>query len=190
MAARELTLRKTEGDTRLTLGVYRYDYDGYIYAETLDRFEDFRLIRYGQTDAVFTGVEAELHHDVNAWLSLEVFGDAVRGQLSNGDGNAPRIPASRLGARAEFLWDAWSGDIEYHHVFDQDDVAAFETETPGYEMVNLTVARDFSLGGVGAQAYLRGNNLLDEVALNHASFLSDIAPLRGRNFVLGVRATF
>ena len=57
-------------------------------------------------------------------------------------------------------------------------------------MVNATVAYDVTLGGVGAQVYLRGNNLLDELALNHASYLSEVAPLRGRNLVLGVRATF
>ncbi|MFC7377441.1 TonB-dependent receptor domain-containing protein [Brevundimonas sp. GCM10030266] len=188
--AAEVSLRRTRGDTTLTVGVYRYGYDGYIFADTLDQFEDFRLIRYSQADAVFTGVEGEVNHRFTPWLSAAVFGDYVRAKFDNGGGSVPRIPAARLGTRAEFLQGAWSGDVEYQHVFEQDDVAAYETTTPGYDMVNATVAYDFTVGPFGAQVYLRGNNLLDEVALNHASFLADVAPLRGRNLALGIRATF
>lgn len=188
--AAELSLRRTRGDTTLSASVYRYGYDGYIFADTLDAFESFRLIRYSQADAVFTGVEGEIKHRFTPWLTGEVFGDLVRAKFSNGGGAVPRIPAARLGARAEFLNGAWSGDVEYQRVFEQDRIAAFETATPGYDMVNATVAYDFTLGGVGTQVYLRGNNLLDELALNHASFLTNVAPLRGRNLALGVRAVF
>lgn len=188
--AAEVSLRRTVGDTTFSASAYRYGYDGYIYAETLDTFEDFRLIRYSQRDAVFTGVEGEIKHRFTPWFSGEVFGDYVRAKFEGGGGDVPRIPAARLGARAEFLHDAWSGDVEYQHVFEQDDIAAFERVTPGYNMLNATVAYDFTMGGVGAQVYVRGNNLLDELALNHASFLTNVAPLRGRNLALGVRAVF
>ncbi len=57
-------------------------------------------------------------------------------------------------------------------------------------MVNATVAYDFDVGRFGAQAYVRANNLFDELALNHASFLTNSAPLRGRNFVVGLRTVF
>lgn len=186
----EFGLRKTRGDTTFSASAYRYAYDGYIYADTLDQFEDFRLIRYTQGDATFTGLEGEIKHRFAPWLTGELFGDYVRGELEDGEGNVPRIPAARLGARGEFLWNAWSGDVEYYHVFEQDDVAAFETVTPGYEMVNATLAYDFTVGRFGAQAYVRGNNLFDELALNHASFLTNAAPLRGRNFVFGIRTVF
>lgn len=188
--AAEISLRRTAGDTTFSASAYRYGYDGYIYADTLDAFETFRLIRYSQADAEFTGVEGEIKHRFTPWFSGVVFGDYVRAKFDNAGGNVPRIPAARLGVRAEFLHDAWSGDVEYQRVFEQDDIAEFETTTPGYDMLNATVAYDFTVGGVGAQAYLRGNNLLDELALNHASYLADVAPLRGRNLVLGIRATF
>jgi iron complex outermembrane receptor protein len=38
--------------------------------------------------------------------------------------------------------------------------------------------------------FLRGSNLLDEDARQHASPLKDIAPLPGRSFHLGARAEF
>ena len=75
-------------------------------------------------------------------------------------------------------------------VFEQDRVASYETTTPGYNMVNATAAYDFDLGPTEAQIYVRGTNLLNELAFNHASFISDLAPLRGRNLVLGLRARF
>ncbi len=188
--AAELSLRRTEGDTTLTMSAFRYGYDGYIFADTLDAFEDFRLIRYSQADAVFTGFEGEISHRLTSWLTGEIFGDYVKAEFDDAGGNVPRIPAARLGARAEMAHGAWSGDLEYQRVFEQDRIADFETVTPGYDMVNATLAYDFSVGAAGAQVYLRGNNLLDEVALNHASYLADVAPLRGRNLALGLRVTF
>jgi iron complex outermembrane recepter protein len=188
--AAEVSLRRTAGPTTFSASAYRYQYDGYIYAETLDTFEDFRLIRYSQRDAVFTGFEGEIKHRFTPNLSAEVFGDYVQARFDDGGGAVPRIPAARLGVRAEYLHNAWSGDLEYQRVFEQDDIAAFESVTPGYDMLNATVAYDFTVDRVAAQVYLRGNNLLDELALNHTSFLAEAAPLRGRNLAVGVRMMF
>ncbi|WP_414756784.1 TonB-dependent receptor, partial [Anabaena sp. CCY 9910] len=38
----EAGIKKTQGQTTFGVSAYRYAYDGYIYADTLDRFEDFR----------------------------------------------------------------------------------------------------------------------------------------------------
>ena len=185
----EASLRKTQGPTTLSLGAYRYDYDGYIYANTLDQFEDIRLIRYDQADAEFTGFEGEVRHEFSDRFAASVFGDRVWAKLSSGE-RLPRIPAAHLGARGEFHEGPWSGDVEYVRVFEQDRIAGFESVTPGHHLVNATVAYDFDLGPTRAQIYLRGSNLLDETILNHASYLAETVPLRGRNFVLGVRARF
>jgi len=185
----DLGLKKTRGDTTFAISAYRYAYDGYIYADTLDQFEDFRLIQYTQADATFTGLEGEATHRFAPGLSATVFGDYVRAELDEG-GDLPRIPAGRLGARADLVQGPWSGSLEYVRVFEQDRIADYETSTPGYDMVNATLAHDFDLGPTQAQVYVRGTNLLDELALNHASFIGDLAPLRGRNLVLGLRARF
>ena len=188
--AAELTLRKTTGATRLSASAYRYNYDGYIHAQTLDRFEDFRLIRYTQSDAKFTGVEGEIEHRFTPWLSGSVFGDYTRATVEDADRNVPRIPAARLGARADIDHAGWAVHLEFVRVFDQDKIAQFETPTPGYNLANMTVSYDLPVSTLETQVFLRGSNLLDELALNHASFLTNSAPLRGRNFVLGVRAAF
>ena len=185
----ELGLRKTEGPTTFSASVYHYDYDGYIYAQTLDQHEDFRLIRYAQRDATFTGVEGSVTHAFTPYLSGTVFGDYVVARFDDGS-SLPRIPAARLGVRADVSYERWSGSLEYYRVFSQDRIADFETGTPGYDMVNASIAYDFDAGPFKSQLYVRGTNLLNETALNHTSFIKAQAPLRGRHIAFGLRAQF
>ncbi|MBB1596523.1 TonB-dependent receptor [Achromobacter sp. UMC46] len=186
----DLTLRKHSGDTTFSASVFHNRVKNYIYANTLDRYEDFRLIEYTQRDAEFTGVEGELRHQFTPVFSAAVFGDYVRGKLTGGDGNLPRIPAARAGVRGEVKWQQWSGGVEYARVFSQKDIASYEDSTPGYNQVNAVVAYRGRYGATGYEVYLRGTNLLNKLAYNHASFISSVAPLPGRSVLLGVRMTY
>ncbi len=187
----DLTFRKTAGNTTFTIGLYHQDFDNYIFANTLDQYEDFRLIRYVAADASFTGVDGEIRQQITPAVGLTVFGDYVRAKLHDDQGNLPRIPAGRLGARADGGWGPFHGDIEYYRVFEQDHIASFETRTPGYNMVNATLAWRTELGPfANAEIFMRGTNLTNELAFNHASFIKDSSPLRGRNVVFGVRTSF
>lgn len=186
----DLTLRKTAGATTFTIGAYHQDFDDYIYADTLDRFEDFRLVRYTGVDATFTGIDGEVRHRFTPNLAASVFGDYVRARIKDGGGNLPRIPAGRLGGRLDGDWGALSADVEYYRVFSQNRIADFETETPAYDMVNATIAYHVDFGPAKGEVFVRGTNLTNELAFNHASFIRDGSPLRGRNVVLGVRAGF
>src|SRR3546814_5147588 len=85
----DLTFRKTKGATTFTIGAYHQDFDDYIFANTLDQFEDFRLIRYTAADATFTGVDGEVRHDFGA-VGVSLFGDYVRAKLKGDLGNLPR----------------------------------------------------------------------------------------------------
>ena len=40
------------------------------------------------------------------------------------------------------------------------------------------------------ELYARGTNLLNQLAFAHTSFVKEQSPLRGRNFVLGMRHAF
>ncbi|MFC4254159.1 TonB-dependent receptor domain-containing protein [Croceibacterium xixiisoli] len=187
----DLTFRKTAGNTTFTVGAYHQEFDNYIFANTLDQFEDFRLIRYTAADATFTGVDGEIRQQITPDFGVTVFGDYVRAKLKDDLGNLPRIPAARLGARADGQWGPLHGDVEYYRVFEQGDIAEFETRTPGYNMVNATLAWRTDLGPVAnAELFVRGTNLTNELAFNHASFIKNASPLRGRNVVFGLRTNF
>jgi iron complex outermembrane receptor protein len=186
----DVTLRKSLGDTHFTLGAYHQDFSGYIFGETIDTFEDFRLIRYVARDATFTGVDAEIHHQISPNIGVAMFGDYVRAKLNDDAGDLPRIPAARLGTRGDVQVAGFALDAEYFRVFEQDRIAAFEARTPGYDMVNATISYKLPLGEQSTELYVRGSNLTDSLAFNHASFIKNASPLRGRNVVFGLRTVF
>lgn len=182
-----LTLRRSAGPVTFELGGYYNQADNYVFARTLDQFEDFRLIKYTQQDARFRGLEGEVSWQVTDRFAATVFGDVVRATLSAGGGDLPRIPAARLGTRLDARLGSVGTELEYFHVARQSDVASYETRTPGYDMVNFTVSY---AAGDRYSVYARGSNLLDELAWNHASFLANVVPLRGRSLDVGVTIAF
>ncbi len=186
----DLTLRRVLDPFTFAISFYRNEVDHYIFARTLDMYEDFRLIRYTQSDARFAGVDAQAGFRFTDGLRVTVYGDYIRGQLAREAENLPRIPAGRLGARVTHTWPQFTAELDYHHVFEQADIAAFETITPAYNMVNATIAYRLPNVRLNSQIYLRATNLLDEPALNHVSFVKNAAPLMGRNAVVGLRVEF
>ena len=188
----DLTLRKFEGDTTFSLSAFHNRVDNYIYARTLDNHEGFQLVEYAQRDATFTGLEGEIRQKLTPAISATVFGDYVRARFDEGEGsrNLPRIPASRIGVKFDGDWNHWHGMVEVYRVGKQDKLAEYETETAGYNMLNIGAHYSTRIGGVPTQFYARLNNLTDELAYSHTSFIKNAAPLTGRNLTAGIRVIF
>ena len=188
----DLTLRKLTGPTTFSVSVFHNRIDDYIHARTLDAHEDFQLIEYAQRDASFTGIEGAIRQQLDATFGLTLFGDYVRAKLEAGDGDRdlPRIPAHRVGLRLDAKWNAWRAEAEVYRVGSQDDVAEFERETPGYNMVNAGLSYNGRYKATPWQVYVKGNNLGNQLAYAHTSFIKNAAPLEGRNLSLGVRVSF
>ncbi|MCC2971421.1 TonB-dependent receptor domain-containing protein [Massilia sp. IC2-476] len=188
----DITLRKFEGDTTFSLSAFHNRVDNYIYAHTLDNHDGFQLVEYAQRDATFTGFEGELRHKFSKVVEGTLFGDLVRARFEGGEGsrNIPRIPAHRIGVRLNADWQAWHGMVELVRVGKQDRVAEFEGRTGGYNMLNLGTHYTTRIGGVPAQLYARINNLTNELAFSHTSFIKEAAPLPGRNITAGLRFVF
>ena len=188
----DVTLRKFEGATTYSLSAFHNRVDNYIYARTLDNHEGFQLVDYAQRDAVFTGLEGELRHKISTSVEATLFGDYVRARFDAGQGsrNLPRIPAHRIGVRLNAHWQAWHGMVELTRVGKQDKVAEFESASGGYNLLNLGTHYTTRIGGVPAQLYARVNNLTNELAFSHTSFIKTAAPLPGRNLTAGLRLIF
>lgn len=188
----ELTLRKFAGRTTFTFGLFRNQVSDFIYAADSghDVGGGYREIEYRQQDAVLTGAEGSVTYALTDATDITLFGDHVRGKL-NGDGDLPRIPADRLGVRVnQAFTPAVSGELEFYRVQRQDDIADYETETSGYNMLGAGLSYRGSLNDTRYQLFLKGNNLLDENARNHSSFIKDDVLLPGRNFTVGMRLSF
>lgn len=186
----DLTLRKHAGRAQFIVSVFHSQVKDYIYGRTLDQEGSFRLIDYAQQDARFNGLEASASYRFTPSITATVFGDYVRARFTNGE-NLPRIPAGRVGFRLQTQLDShWGLNAETYRVFVQNDSADFESDTPGYTMLNLALTYDNTVNGVDYTMYVKANNLTNALAYNHASYVSRSAPLPGRQIMLGVQANF
>ncbi|MEG3166010.1 TonB-dependent receptor [Sphingomonas sp. PB2P19] len=152
------------------------------------RVVDLPCFQSQQADARYYGFEANASlrlAQVGGYvINADALGDYVRANIVD-EGPVPRIPPMRVLGGIEAQGDRANARLEVEHVFDQNRVTAFETETNGYTMVNATIG--FSPFGKDSKTslLLSANNIFDVVARRHASFLKDFAPLAGRD----IRAT-
>ncbi len=188
----EVTLRKFACRTTFNLSLFRNEVDDFIHAADTgnDIGSGYREIEYRQQDAVLTGAEGEVRFQASDATAFSLFGDHVRGKLRNG-GDLPRIPADRLGVRVDRSFTpALNGQLEFYRVQRQDELAAYESETAGYNMLGASLGYSGSLQQTDYLVYLKASNLLDEKARQHTSFIKDEVLLPGRNLTAGVRLTF
>ncbi len=198
-AVEQETAYSVEGAAHMERG--RFSGDLHLYAVRYEGFIDFRptgevrddlpVFQYVQTDAEFTGAEAEASYRLweegrREWRLEGVF-DIVRADTDLGA--PPRIPPYSATARLVYEDAALEGRLEVRTVGEQDRVAAFELPTDGYTLVNLFGSwKPPAVNGVTLFAEAR--NLTNEEAREHASFLKDVAPLPGRNLRLGLAYRF
>lgn len=189
----DLGLHKTQGRVTFDLSLFQNRINDYIHgADTGERpGSDYRVIEYRQQNALFRGAEAQASYHFSNGLTAGVFGDHVRGKLRNGKGNLARIPAERLGVRAEYgFTDQLDGSFSFYRVMRQTQIADYESKTSGYNMLNASLAYNGQYNGTGYTLYLRGDNLLNIKAREHTSFIKDQVQLPGRNLTLGLKLSF
>jgi iron complex outermembrane receptor protein len=191
----ELGWRHDDGRFSAAVAGFYTRFDDYIYLLPTGGVEDgLPVFQWTQADAEFMGLEAEFGATVanigRGEFDVRVFGDVVSGELTEG-GNLPQISPARLGARLEYHDNRFAIGLDSTYVFEQDQVAEFETTTDGYTMLNADFSWAVAVGGnVELDLFVRANNLLDQEARRHVSFVKDVAPLPGRGFSFGVRGLF
>jgi iron complex outermembrane receptor protein len=175
----DLTLTKHRGPTRYQVSTFQQTVDDYVYADLLDIDEErnHRFLLYSTANVRFTGVEGEISHQVTPTSRAAVFGDYVRAKLLDRPGNLPRIPPARLGTRYDWNSGPWTAGAEFYRTLAQNKVGAYESPTPGYNMLNATVSFQFDHGHLHPlEVYLRGTNLTDQLAYEHSSFVKEQSP--------------
>lgn len=148
------------------------------------READLPCFQYQQADARYYGFEADLSATLFQFgttrINGDVLGDYVHANIVD-LGPVPRIPPARVLGGLEAQGDRFTLRGEVEHLFDQRRIAAFETETKDYTIVNASL----SLSPFGRDSkttlLLSANNLFDVNVRRHASFLKDFAPLAGRD---------
>ncbi|BET67514.1 TonB-dependent receptor [Opitutales bacterium ASA1] len=191
----DLNLRRRTGAVTGSLSLFHTDYDRYIYAEETGEEEDgLDVYRFVARDARFHGGELEvvwhLHETPAHTYDITFFGDVVRATNRTDGTDLPRIPAARVGAAFDYHGERWALGFDVRHSFDQERTAPGESPSSGYTLVGAHVGWNLPLESSVLSLYLRAHNLFDEEARPHTSYLKDLAPLSGRNIVLGARLAF
>ena len=155
-----------------------------------DELDGLPCFQYQQGDARYYGFEADasvrLARIGSYTINADLLGDYVHANIVD-VGPVPRIPPARVLGGLEAQGDRLGGRIEAEHVFAQNRLAAFETRTPGYTMVNASASiRPFGQDSK-TSLLLSANNIFDVVARRHSSFLKDFAPLAGRDIRVTLR---
>lgn len=148
---------------------------------------------YLTVPAKFRGVEAEGRFRVlerSGNLDLLVNAGYVRAEDRSIGQPLPRIAPLRYGIGLDYRRDRLGARVDATVYADQDCVSANELATDGYTMLNVAVTYRIPVQGIRLEAFLRGVNLLNEEARNHASILKDVAPLGRRSGQLGIRGQF
>ncbi|MCY0966100.1 TonB-dependent receptor [Parathalassolituus penaei] len=200
----DLALRRTEGDWQGSVAVYQNRVRDFTYQSALQdngswvTVDEFQAYRYEQADARLTGAEAQLSwQQTEAW-QWQWMADRVRGKFVEG-GYLPRMPADRVGMGLNYEDDFLNGFVQGYRVLKQDRLASWgssadgelqETSTDGYWLLNAGVGYYLVRPEAEYQLSLRANNLLNEVIRYHTSFVKDTVPQPGRNFTLGLSASF
>ncbi|WP_116811878.1 TonB-dependent receptor [Steroidobacter cummioxidans] len=190
----DLSLRHTGDGINWTLSAFYNDYSNYIYASpTGDIEDDLPVFVYLQNGAKFHGFEAELNvpliDDGKRHLGLRLASDYVRAKLDNGE-SLPQIPPLRFGAGLHYDRDEWHVGAQAFYYAKQDKIAEHELPTDSFILAEVDASYRFPVGSTSVFLFVRGTNLLDEDARQHASPLKDIAPLPGRSLHIGARAEF
>lgn len=197
----EATLHAHTGRFSLDASAYYSWFDNYIYesqvatdvcaaaAAPSGREVDLPCFQYRQADARYYGFEVDASLGLGSIggyaINVDALGDYVRATVVDG-GPVPRIPPLRVLGGVEAQGDRATLRLEAEHVFEQDRVAAFETPTDDYTVVNASLALR-PWGDRRTTLLLAANNLFDVEARRHASVLKDFAPLAGRDLRVTLR---
>lgn len=197
----EIGLRRAIGPFRFDATAYYARYSGFIYKQLTgltcdDSFAscgsgggtELRQLAFAQQNATFHGAEIRAQFDIGeiagGTFGIEGQYDFVHARFADGT-HVPRIPPHRLGGGLTWRSDTWFARVTLLHAFAQTRIAAEETATPGYNLLNAELSYRMAMrAGSGVRSVtfgLVGTNLLDETIRNHVSFRKDEVVMPGRS---------
>lgn len=199
----ELGLKRARGATRFEASVYYSRYQNFIFknftgvrcnesfASCGTSGASYDQIIYSQRDARFVGGEIQIEHDVarvwNGVFGVEAQYDIVHATFADG-GFVPKIPPQRLGGGVYYRDANWTARVNLLHALAQTNLGAFETPTPGFNLLNAEISRTTMVPNgdwpVTLTVGLKGENLLDADIRFHQSYKKDEVLQPGRNIRL------
>ncbi len=198
----DLALEWRDGPDRLRAGAFASRYANYIALlptgepEVEDEGELFPVYAFRGVKARLWGLEFEAERRVvdgpQGRLDLDATLDLVRATNRSSGEALPRIAPARLTLGARWQHQGWTLRGELRRAAPQKRVPADDPRTDGHTLVNLSASKSLTFGGLDALAYLRIDNLTDELAYNAAAIATVrvLSPQPGRSVFAGLRVAF
>ena len=201
----DLALQWKSGSDHLRVGAYTARFSRFIALEASGAdigmpgadggIETFPEFAFRSVRARLHGVEIEgKRRLITSPWSLDLSGKLDLTRATNADtGEAlPRIAPMRVTLGLDAATGPWGGRVEVEHAARQNRVAATDTETAGYSIVNASLTRKFMFGSSNALWFVKVTNIGDRLAYNAATVetIRGLVPLPGRAIKTGVRFTF
>lgn len=189
----EITYKTVSDRNTFTGSVYSQVFKDYISLNPTGNTSPggFAEFAYEQVDALFYGVDFDNRNEIvkaeKGSLFLVNKFDWVRAKDTDSGKNLPRISPPRFSAGLEYQTGKWTLDGEVQYVAHQTKTAPTETKTDDYTLTNLGYTYHFVGETRSLDLFARVRNIFDVEARNHVSTLKDVAPLPGRNFIVGAQ---
>ena len=189
----DLTLRGNTDRIAWAVTLFNNDVDDYIVlAPTAEIVDEFQVFEYGQVDARLYGYEAEarieIHESGKGHLHTRIFSDYVHGEERESGAYLPRLTPLRYGIGLHYAIGALEFNVDVTAHDEQTKTAANELPTDSYTLVGAEIA--YAMEDKGLYFFLKGSNLGDQDARQHASPLKETVPLPGRSLHAGLRFEF
>ena len=168
----------------------------YIYLQPNgENVDNTPVYNYNQQNANLYGGEIgfHLHPRPIDWLHWETNFQTVMGKLTDGD-YLPLIPANCISNTLRVEFDSNNTKLKKYYAFvtlrstfAQHHVGNFETESDGYNLLDMGLGGTLTVFKQPVDIHLSGNNLLNNTYISHLSRLkTDGIANMGRNINLGV----
>ncbi|MEO6281525.1 TonB-dependent receptor domain-containing protein [Roseateles sp.] len=189
---------KWEGEqSHVHVNVYETRFTNYIALQATGEMVDndgeaVPVYNFQAVPARLRGVELEGRWQAHPAVALLAQLDIVRGDNRATGEPLPRLAPLRAMLGLEARQGDWSGKLEWRGAARQTRVAEFDTPTPGYGTVRLSVARQLRWGQTDAFWYLKLDNLGNKLAYNATAVptIRDLAPQAGRSASTGLQLRF
>jgi len=170
---------------------FRNAISGFIYpSETGDTSRtNLPIYQFRGDDAVLTGFEGRLDWSVVGHLTFHGTLSYVEG-VRDDDIPLPLIPPLQGRLGLEYEHPRWFVRGETSLAARQDRIDEFETETPGYAVLDASAGLRVTVRGLLHVITVSADNLTDREYRNHLSRVKEIMPEAGRGLSVTYRVVF
>ena len=188
----EISIRYRKNSHYLSVNLFATGYNDFIYGRSTGLFFDgLPISQFSAAAAVFKGFEIETGATIAEFQNFDIRVDAsveyVDANIGT-DGQAlPRIPPLGVMLGLDLETDSWSFRLEIDHAATQNDIAPGELVTDAYTLVNLQTSYHIN---DSLTIYASLNNIFNQDARQHTSFLKEILPMPARNLKISVSRKF